>query len=237
MARSFMSRFPAARVIPIGASRWLRQTPKGLQVARFAPAGSDGGPKFTQIAEIPTGSTELQRTNPRDLDLSADGNTLYVANTLGHTIAVINVTNDTNQLVKNMPLGGLATDVKISGKWGIVSGQETNTRLNEPETGHGLPTLDANGVAIKNDGTPLGYTPVMSDATKAITFDDIGSEFNIFDITTNEFVYRYVVMGRDCSQLVIPGDVVDLQDHTAALSPTLKSLEKSPPAPNEFGRG
>src|SRR5262245_22157827 len=32
----------------------------------------DPGPFFTQIAEVPTGSTELDRTNPRDLDLSAD---------------------------------------------------------------------------------------------------------------------------------------------------------------------
>ena len=106
--------------------------------------------------------------------------------------------------------------MKISGKWGIVCGQETNSRLNERETGHGLPTLDANGVAIKNNGTPLGYTPVMSDATKATTFDDIGSEINIFDTTTNAFVYRYVDMGRDFSQLVVPGEVVDLQDHVAA---------------------
>ena len=176
----------------------------------------DPGPRFTQIAEIPTGNTELERTNPRDLDLSADGKTLYVANTLGHTIAAIDVTNDANKLIKTLPLGGLATDVKISGKWGIVCGQETNTHLNQPETGHGLPKLDANGVAIKNDGTPLGYTPVMSDATKATTFDDIGSEINIFDTTTNQFVFRYVDMGRDFSQLVIPGDVVDLQDHSAA---------------------
>ncbi|MEO7167290.1 MAG: YncE family protein [Spartobacteria bacterium] len=176
----------------------------------------DAGPKFTQIAEIPTGSTELERTNPRDLDLSADGTTLYVANTLGHTIAVINVANDANQLVKNILVGGLATDIKISGKWGIVCGQESNTVLNGRETGHGLPKLDSNGVAIKNDGTPLGYTPVMSDATKATTFDDIGSEINIFDTTTNQFVYRYVDMGRDYSQLVVPGEVVDLQDHTAA---------------------
>ncbi|MEO7723365.1 MAG: YncE family protein, partial [Chthoniobacterales bacterium] len=176
----------------------------------------DAGPKFTQIAEISTGSTELERTNPRDLDLSSDGNTLYVANTLGHTIAVINVANDANTLVKNMVIGGLATDLKISGKWGIVCGQESNTVLNAPETGHGLPKLDANGNAIKNDGTPLGYTPVMSDATKATTFDDIGSELSIFDTSTNQFVYRYVDMGRDFSQLVIPGEVVDLQDHTAA---------------------
>jgi len=176
----------------------------------------DPGPKFTQIAEIPTGSSQLERTNPRDLDLSADGKTLYVANTLGHTIAVIDVTNDANKLTTNLPLGGLATDVKITGKWGIVCGQETNTFLNESETGHGLPTLDANGIAIKNDGTPLGYVPVMSDATKATTFDDIGSELNIFDTTTNQFVFRYVDMGRDFSQLVIPGDVVDLGDHTAA---------------------
>jgi DNA-binding beta-propeller fold protein YncE len=175
----------------------------------------DAGPRFTQIAEIPTGSSELERTNPRDLDLSADGNTLYVANTLGHTVAVIDVTNDANTLVKNMPLGGLATDVKISGKWGIVCGQETNSTLNGPETGHGLPKLDANGVPIKNDGSPLGYIPVMSDSTKATTFDDIGSEINVFDTTTNQFVYRYVDMGRDFSQLVIPGEVVDLQDHAA----------------------
>jgi hypothetical protein len=55
-------------------------------------------------------------------------------------------------LIENMPLGGLATDVKISGKWGVVCSQETNSRLNERETGHGLPTLDANGVAIKMTG-------------------------------------------------------------------------------------
>jgi len=175
----------------------------------------DPGPKFVQIAEIPTGNNDLERTNPRDLDLSADGKTLYVANTLGHTIAAIDVTNDANKLTKVLPLGGLATDVKISGKWGIVSGQETNSKLNGPETGHGLPTLDANGNAIKNDGSLLGYTPVMSDATKATTFDDIGSEINVFDTTTNQFVYRYVDMGRDFSQLVVPGDVVDLKDHAA----------------------
>jgi DNA-binding beta-propeller fold protein YncE len=173
----------------------------------------DPGPKFTQIAEIPTGSTQLERANPRDLDLSADGRTLYVANTLGHTIAAINVANDANTLIGNLPLGGLATDVKISGRWGIVCGQETNTKLNGKETGHGLPALDANGVAIKNDGKPLGYTPVMTDATKATTFDDIGSEINVFDTQTNLFVYRYVDKGRDFSQLVTPGDVVDLHDH------------------------
>ena len=55
----------------------------------------------------------------------------------------------------------------------------------------------------------------MSDATKATTFDDIGSEINIFDTTTNQFVYRYVDMGRDFSQLVVPGRVVDLHDHAA----------------------
>jgi hypothetical protein len=39
----------------------------------------------------------------------------------------------------------------------FVCGQDTNSVLNNPETGHGLPTLDADGNAIKNDGTPLGY--------------------------------------------------------------------------------
>jgi DNA-binding beta-propeller fold protein YncE len=176
----------------------------------------DPGPAFTQIAEVPTGTTELERANPRDLDLSADGRTLYVANTLGHTVAAINVEADANTLVKVMPVGGLSTDVKIAGRWGIVSGQETNTKLNERESGHGLPTKNAQGVAIKNDGSPLGYTPVMSDATKATTFDDIGSELNVFDTATNLFVYRYVDEGRDISQLVVPGQFADLGDHQAA---------------------
>jgi DNA-binding beta-propeller fold protein YncE len=176
----------------------------------------DPGPTFTQIAEIPTGTTELERANPRDLDLSADGKTLYVANTIGHTIAAINVENDANTFIKTLPVGGLSTDVKIAGHWGIVSGQETNTKLNQRETGHGLPTKDANGVAIKNNGQPLGYTPVMSDATKATTFDDIGSELNVFDTNTNLFVYRYVDEGRDISQLVTPGQYVDLHDHADA---------------------
>src|SRR5262249_5585106 len=165
----------------------------------------DPGPFFTQIAEIPTGTTDLERANPRDLDLSADGRTLYVANTLGHTIAAIDVANDANKLSKVLPLGGLATDVKVAGHWGITSGQETNSGLNEPESGHGLPTKDANGVPIRNDGSPLGYTPVMTDATKATTFDDLGSELNVFDTATNLFVYRYVDEGRDISQSVVPG--------------------------------
>ena len=176
----------------------------------------DPGPTFTQIAEIPTGTTELERTNPRDLALSANGNTLYVANTLGHTIAAINVANDANTLTRVLPVGGLSTDVKVAGRWGIVCGQNTNTALNGRETGHGLPTRNAQGVVIKNDGTPLGYTPVMTDATKATTFDDIGSELNIFDTSTNSFVYRYVDKGRDFSQLVRPLEIVDLHDHTAA---------------------
>jgi DNA-binding beta-propeller fold protein YncE/cytochrome c553 len=176
----------------------------------------DAGPRFTQLAVIPTGNTSLERANPRDLDLSADGKTLYVANTLGHTISAINIDGDANTLTKVMPLGGLATDVKIAGRFGIVSGQETNTRLNEPESGHGLPTKNAQGVAIRNSGAPLGYTPVMTDATKATTFDDIGSELNIFDTTTNRFIFRYVDEGRDISQLVTPGQFVDLGDHAAA---------------------
>jgi DNA-binding beta-propeller fold protein YncE len=174
----------------------------------------DPGPLFTQIAEIPTGVSDLERTNPRDLDLSPDGNTLYVANTLGHTIAVIDVAADANRLVRVMPVGGLATDVKIAGRWGIVCGHETNSVLNRPETGHGLPKI-VNGAAIRNNGTPLGYTPVMSDATKATTFDDLGSELNVFDLTSNLFVYRYVDFERDLSMLAKAGEVVDLHDHEA----------------------
>jgi DNA-binding beta-propeller fold protein YncE len=172
----------------------------------------DPGPFFTQIAEIPTGSSDLDRSNPRDLALSDDGRTLYVANTLGHTIAVIDVAGDTNRLVQTLPVGGLATDVKIAGRWGIVSGHETNSVLNEPETGHGLPKK-VNGAAVRNDGSPLGYTPVMTDATRATTFDDIGTELNIFDTTANRFVYRYVDFERDRSLLVVPGQVADLGDH------------------------
>jgi DNA-binding beta-propeller fold protein YncE len=174
----------------------------------------DPGPTFTQIAQIPTGNTDLDRSNPRDLAISTDGSTLYVANTLGHTIAVIDIGRDANQLVRNMPVGGLATDVKIAGRWGIVSGHSTNSLLNEPETGHGLPKI-VDGVAIRNTGAPLGYTPVMSDATRATTFDDLGSELNVFDTQTNRFVFRYVDFERDLSILAVPGQVTDLGDHAA----------------------
>lgn len=174
----------------------------------------DPGPFFTQIAEIPTGSSDLDRTNPRDLAISADGRTLYVANTLGHTVAVIDIAADANRLVKAMPVGGLATDVKIAGRWGFVAGHESNSVLNQPETGHGLPKK-VNGVAIRNNGQALGYTPVMTDATRATTFDDIGTEINVFEVATNRFVYRYVDFERDRSMLVIPGQIVDLGDHKA----------------------
>ena len=50
-----------------------------------------------------------------------------------------------------MPVGGLATDVKIAGRWGIVSGHDASNVMNGPETGHGLPTVQ-NGVAIRNNG-------------------------------------------------------------------------------------
>jgi DNA-binding beta-propeller fold protein YncE len=172
----------------------------------------DPGPTFTQIAEIPVGTIDLDRTNPRDLDISADGTTLYVATTLGHTIAAIEIAGDANRPVAFLPVGGLATDVKVAGRWGIVSGHSTNSVLNQRETGHGLPTI-RNGVAIRNTGAPLGYTPVMSDATRATTFDDLGSELNVFDTLTNRFVYRYVDFERDRSIIAVPGQVVDLADH------------------------
>ncbi len=176
----------------------------------------DAGPFFTQIATVATGLTALERANPRDLDLSADGRTLFVANTLGHTIAAINVANDANTLVNVLTVGGLSTDVKIAGRWGIVCGQNSNTKLNEPESGHGLPAKNANGVPIRSNGQPLGYTPVMTDATKAVTFDDIGSELNVFDTATELFVYRYVDKGRDLSMLAVPGQLVDVGDHAEA---------------------
>lgn len=33
--------------------------------------------------------------------------------------------------VRTMPVGGLTTDVKIAGRWGIVAGQSTNSVLNQ----------------------------------------------------------------------------------------------------------
>jgi DNA-binding beta-propeller fold protein YncE len=169
----------------------------------------DPGPTFTQIAEIPTGRSDLERASPRDLDLSPDGRTLCVANTLGHTIAVIDVAGDANILRGNLVVGGLATDVKIAGRWGIVSGHETNTVLNGPDSGDGLPKFDRR----RNDGSPLGYTPVMTDATRAMTFDDLGSELNVFEVATNQFVQRYVDIDRDKSMLAVPGQITDLGDY------------------------
>ncbi len=176
----------------------------------------DPGPSFTQIAEIPTGTTDLDRSNPRDLSISADGSTLYAANTLGHTIAVIDIAGDANTLVRTMPVGGLATDVKVAGRWGIVSGHSTNSVLNQPETGPRAAEDRRTAQAIRNTGQPLGYTPVMSDATRATTFDDLGSELNVFDTATNQFVFRYVDFERDQSMLAVPGQLVDLADHAAA---------------------
>lgn len=173
----------------------------------------DPGPFFTPMAEISTGNNDLDRTNPRDLDISADGKTLFVANTLGHTIAMVNIENDANTLVRTIAVGGLATDVKVAGRWGIVSGHATNNTLNGPEAGHGLPT-SSGGTFIRNNGNPLGYTPVMSDGTKATTFDDLGSELNVFDTATGMFVYRYVDVDRDKSMLITPGQIVDLGDFT-----------------------
>ena len=73
-----------------------------------------------------------------------------------------------------------------------------------------------NGVAIKNDGTPLGYTPVMTDATKATTFDDIGSELKS---STQRRIYSFIAMSTRVATFrnsLVPGEVVDLHDHTAA---------------------
>jgi DNA-binding beta-propeller fold protein YncE len=98
----------------------------------------DPGPVFTEIAEIPTGATDLDRANPRDLSLSADGATLYAANTLGHTVAVINIAGDANTFVRTMPVGGLTTDVKIAGRWGHRRGTVDQHR---PEPGRVGPWL------------------------------------------------------------------------------------------------
>src|SRR5262249_5642168 len=150
-----------------------------------------------------------------DLDISADGTTLYVANTLGHTLAVVDIANDANALVATIPVGGLATDVKVAGRWAIVSGPDTSNAINGPETAHGMPTVRT-GVAIPTDGSALGFQPLMTDATKATTFDDVGSTLSILDTATNQFVFRYVDATRDQSLVVTAGQTVDLRDHEAA---------------------
>ena len=149
-------------------------------------------------------------SNPRDLDLSADGKTLYVANTLGHTIAVINVANDANTLVQELPLAALRPTSRSPGNGALSAARTRTPTLNEPETGHGLPTLDANGVAIKNDGRRSVIIPVMSDATKATTFDDIGSELMS---STRQPINLSIVMSTWVAispSSSFPGDVVDL---------------------------
>jgi DNA-binding beta-propeller fold protein YncE len=171
------------------------------------------GPFFTQIAEIPTGANDLERANPRDLVLSDDETQLYAANTLGHTVAVI----DTAALAlkTNIIVGGLATDVDIAGPWGIISGHSSTNTLNGPETGNGMPKRVGSGF-IRNNGDPLGYLPVMSDTTRATTFDDLGSELKVFSTATNKLVYRYVDFERNQSMLAVPGQIVDLGDWSSS---------------------
>jgi hypothetical protein len=66
------------------------------------------------------------------------GNTLYVANTLGHTIAAINVANDAQHPDESVTRRRTFNRCKSGpARWGIVSGQNTNTPLNGRETGHG----------------------------------------------------------------------------------------------------
>ncbi len=120
------------------------------------------------------------------------------------------------RLEKNMIVGGLATDVEVAGRWGIVSGHSTTNALNQLETGNGMPKQVNGGSFIRNNGSPLGYLPVMSDTTKATTFDDLGSELKIFDTTNDSFVFRYVDVGRNKSLLAVEGQVVDLGDWTPA---------------------
>src|SRR5204862_7275781 len=64
----------------------------------------------------------------------------------------------------------------------------------------------------RNTGQSLGYQPMITDAPRATTFDDIGTELNVFDTATNLFVYRYVDFERDLSMAVTPGAIVDLGD-------------------------
>jgi hypothetical protein len=99
--------------------------------------------------------------------------------------------------------------VKIAGKWGIVSGHSSTNALNGEETGQGMPKRvggDTPTGFIKNTGAPLGYLPVMSDTTRATTFDDIGSDLKVFDTATNKFVFRYVDAGRNLSLVTVPSD-------------------------------
>ncbi|HZA14168.1 MAG TPA: YncE family protein [Myxococcaceae bacterium] len=169
------------------------------------------GPTFTAIGEIPTGASDLEQANPRDLALSSDDKTLFVANTLGNRLAVIDVTNDLNALVKTIPVGGVVTDVTIAGGWGFVSAHETNNVLNQPETGHGLPKKAGSGGLLPT-GASLPYTPVMTDATLAVTFDDIGTELLVLDPSARSFVRRYVDVFRNLSLTTVPGEVKNLGD-------------------------
>jgi hypothetical protein len=112
-----------------------------------------------------------------------------------------------------MAVGGLATDVKVAGRWGIVSGDETNSVLN---AGNGPWPAEARGRGRDPEhGRAARLHAVMTDATRATTYDDLGTDLNIFDTATNRFVYRYVDFERDRSILAVPGEVTDLGDHEA----------------------
>ena len=112
---------------PVTGSRNIAWTTPGVPLEE-RPLSTDQRHRLAAGARVATdrgggprmlGRTPLERANPRDLALSADERTLYVANTLGHTIAAISVDGDVNLLVGNLVVGGLATDVKIAGRWGI----------------------------------------------------------------------------------------------------------------------
>ena len=58
-----------------------------------------------------------------------------------------------------MIVGGLATDVKIAGRWGIVSGHETNSFLNQRESGHGFANKRQDRHAYPQQRKTLGLHP------------------------------------------------------------------------------
>ena len=109
--------------------------------------------------------------NPRDLDVSADGQTVAVAALTGMTVTLIDaVTLDVRATI---PVGAPVDDVAFAGEFLVVPTLSASTH-HSPFHGP-----DTDGDGLPGDGTPN------------VNFQDLQNELAVFDATSGAPLWRY----------------------------------------------
>lgn len=150
---------------PDGTEVWVTNRWRdAVQVWELAPSGHDLG--FERVgAELPVGS------NPRDLAISADGNTVAVGLITGLTVSLIDVPTRAERA--RITVGAPVNDVAFMGDYLVVA------------------TLSASSNDLPFVGPDSNHDGLPGDGTPNANFNDLQNELAVYRVSDGEEVHRY----------------------------------------------